>query len=111
MLAETPRSWSTLQALGINTASGNATPRDGIDERTHGTRNGPHPVSASEGPSAIWPVDADRRVEQCWQPMTTIRLTRGASDRARALFVLMAEVFEEGRAELSDSYVDRLLAR
>jgi aminoglycoside 3-N-acetyltransferase I len=43
--------------------------------------------------------------------MTTIRLTSGASNQARALFVLMAEVFEEGRAELSDAYVNRLLAR
>jgi len=43
--------------------------------------------------------------------MRTIRLASGARDQARALFVLMASVFEEGCDELSDEYVDRLLAR
>ncbi len=43
--------------------------------------------------------------------MKTIRLTSGARDQARALFLLMAQVFEEGISELSDAYVDGLLAR
>jgi aminoglycoside 3-N-acetyltransferase I len=41
----------------------------------------------------------------------TVRLVSGARDQARALFVLMANVFEEPGAELTDVYVDRLLAR
>ena len=39
------------------------------------------------------------------------RLQSNDRDTARALFTLMAEVFEERREDLSDSYVDRLLAR
>lgn len=45
--------------------------------------------------------------------MSTIeRLTVGDRDRARALFRLMAEVFEDkDQKELDDAYIDRLLAR
>jgi len=43
--------------------------------------------------------------------MRTIRLASGARDQARALFVLMARVFEEDSSGLSDAYVDGLLAR
>jgi aminoglycoside 3-N-acetyltransferase I len=39
------------------------------------------------------------------------RLTVGDRDLARALFTFMADVFEEGCTELSDGYLDRLLAR
>jgi aminoglycoside 3-N-acetyltransferase I len=39
------------------------------------------------------------------------RLTAGDRELARALFSLMAEVFEEPSRPLSDGYLDRLLAR
>jgi aminoglycoside 3-N-acetyltransferase I len=39
------------------------------------------------------------------------RLTTGDRELARALFSLMAEVFEEEPRPLSDGYLDRLLAR
>lgn len=39
------------------------------------------------------------------------RLTLGDRDLARALFTLIADVFEEECEELSDGYVDRLLGR
>lgn len=39
------------------------------------------------------------------------RLQLGDREVARALFRLMAEVFEEDRAELSAAYLDRLLGR
>jgi aminoglycoside 3-N-acetyltransferase I len=39
------------------------------------------------------------------------RLTVGDRELARALFSLMAEVFEEESQPLSDGYLDRLLAR
>ena len=39
------------------------------------------------------------------------RLGRGDESRAKLLFSLMAEIFEESHDELSDTYVDRLLAR
>jgi aminoglycoside 3-N-acetyltransferase I len=47
-------------------------------------------------------------------PTQSPRIARlGASDRtsAKALFTMMAAVFEENRASLSDPYVDALLAR
>lgn len=43
--------------------------------------------------------------------MRSMRLQPGDRELARALFVLMAEVFEEAYDALSDQYVDRLLAR
>lgn len=45
------------------------------------------------------------------EPLRIVRL--GPRDRttAKALFTTMAAVFEENRAELSDAYVDALLAR
>ena len=39
------------------------------------------------------------------------RLTSGDRDVARALFALMADVFEEDSEVLSDGYLDRLLGR
>ena len=39
----------------------------------------------------------------------TRRLTSGDVDRARQLFFLMADVFEETREHLSDDYLERLL--
>jgi aminoglycoside 3-N-acetyltransferase I len=39
------------------------------------------------------------------------RLKAGDREPAKALFTLMAEVFEEDSEELSDSYIDRLLGR
>ena len=39
------------------------------------------------------------------------RLTAGDREPAKALFTLMAEVFEEDSEELSESYIDRLLGR
>jgi aminoglycoside 3-N-acetyltransferase I len=39
------------------------------------------------------------------------RLTLGDRDLARALFTLMADVFEEDGEALSDDYLDRLLGR
>ncbi|WP_375773609.1 GNAT family N-acetyltransferase [Archangium gephyra] len=39
------------------------------------------------------------------------RLKDGDREQARVLFTLMAKVFEEGSAELSDGYIDRLLGR
>jgi aminoglycoside 3-N-acetyltransferase I len=39
------------------------------------------------------------------------RLKAGDREQARTLFTLMVRVFEEGTAELSDGYVDQLLAR
>ncbi len=39
------------------------------------------------------------------------RLTLGDRDLARALFTLMADVFEEDCEDLSDGYIDRLLGR
>lgn len=41
----------------------------------------------------------------------TRRLTSGDVDRARQLFFLMADVFEETREHLSDDYLERLLTR
>jgi aminoglycoside 3-N-acetyltransferase I len=41
----------------------------------------------------------------------SVRLKAGDRDSARALFSLMAEVFEEACQPLSDGYLDRLLAR
>jgi aminoglycoside 3-N-acetyltransferase I len=41
----------------------------------------------------------------------TRRLTTGDRDLSRALFALMAEVFEEPGLRLGDGYLDRLLAR
>jgi len=43
--------------------------------------------------------------------MRSKRLTTGDRQLARALFAVMAEVFEEECEELSDAYLDRLLAR
>jgi aminoglycoside 3-N-acetyltransferase I len=43
--------------------------------------------------------------------MRSLRLGAGDRDLARALFSLMAEVFEEECQPLSDGYLDRLLAR
>ena len=43
--------------------------------------------------------------------MKTARLVAGDRARARELFTLMADVFEEERCPLADAYVDRLLAR
>lgn len=43
--------------------------------------------------------------------MQVKRLALGDRDVARSLFVLMADVFEEGGEVLSDGYLDRLLAR
>jgi aminoglycoside 3-N-acetyltransferase I len=43
--------------------------------------------------------------------MKCVRLAPGDSAQARALFGLMADVFEEDRGELSDAYVDALLGR
>jgi len=43
--------------------------------------------------------------------LRTQRLTSGDRDMARALFALMAEVFGEECAHLSDSYMDSLLGR
>lgn len=46
--------------------------------------------------------------------MSAVRIRRlipGDRALARALFVMMAEVFEEARAPLGDGYLDRLLAR
>ncbi|MBC7880256.1 MAG: GNAT family N-acetyltransferase [Anaerolineae bacterium] len=42
--------------------------------------------------------------------MRLIRLNQGDNDLARALFALMAEVFEEECEVLSDVYLDQLLA-
>jgi aminoglycoside 3-N-acetyltransferase I len=39
------------------------------------------------------------------------RLKAGDRELARALFILMTEVFEEGSGVLSDGYIDRLLGR
>lgn len=39
------------------------------------------------------------------------RLKAGDREVAKVLFTVMAEVFEEGRGELSDGYLDRLLGR
>jgi aminoglycoside 3-N-acetyltransferase I len=44
-------------------------------------------------------------------PVATKRLTVGDHALARAAFVLMADVFDEHSAPLSDSYLERLLAR
>jgi len=41
----------------------------------------------------------------------SVRLKAADRDLARALFALMAEVFEEGCEPLSDGYLDRLLGR
>ena len=41
----------------------------------------------------------------------TRRLTSGDVDRARQLFFLMADVFDETREHLSDDYLERLLNR
>jgi aminoglycoside 3-N-acetyltransferase I len=43
--------------------------------------------------------------------MNSVRLGPGDRTKAKALFALMADVFEEDRGELSDAYVDRLLGR
>jgi len=43
--------------------------------------------------------------------MTFTRLGPGDRDRAKALFALMAAVFDEDCEALSDAYVDRLLVR
>lgn len=43
--------------------------------------------------------------------MRSIRLKTGDRELARALFSMMAEVFEEEGEVLSDAYLDRLLAR
>jgi aminoglycoside 3-N-acetyltransferase I len=43
--------------------------------------------------------------------MTFTRLGPGDRDRAKALFALMAAVFDEDCEPLSDAYVDRLLGR
>jgi aminoglycoside 3-N-acetyltransferase I len=43
--------------------------------------------------------------------MRSMRLQPGDRELARALFALMAEVFDEPREALSDRYLDRLLAR
>jgi aminoglycoside 3-N-acetyltransferase I len=43
--------------------------------------------------------------------MQSIRLKTGDREVARALFSMMAEVFEEECEVLSDAYIDRLLAR
>jgi aminoglycoside 3-N-acetyltransferase I len=43
--------------------------------------------------------------------MRSMRLKAADRDLARALFSLMAEVFEEACEPLSDGYLDRLLAR
>lgn len=43
--------------------------------------------------------------------MRVKRLTTGDREQARALFIMMAEVFAEGDGHLSDSYLDRLLGR
>ena len=43
--------------------------------------------------------------------MRSIRLKTGDREVARALFSMMAEVFEEECEVLSDAYIDRLLAR
>ncbi len=43
--------------------------------------------------------------------MRVKRLTLGDRDLARALFTLMADVFEEDCEDLSDGYIDRLLGR
>ena len=43
--------------------------------------------------------------------MRSVRLQPGDRELARALFALMAEVFDEPREALSDQYLDGLLAR
>jgi len=43
--------------------------------------------------------------------MNSVRLGPGDRTQAKALFALMADVFEEDLGELSDAYVDRLLGR
>lgn len=43
--------------------------------------------------------------------MRCVRLAPGDTARARALFALMAEVFDEERGELGEAYIDRLLGR
>ena len=43
--------------------------------------------------------------------MRYVRLRQGDRARARALFALMSDVFEEERRELSDAHVDLLLGR
>jgi aminoglycoside 3-N-acetyltransferase I len=43
--------------------------------------------------------------------MTYARLVPGDRERAKALFALMAAVFDEDAAALSDAYVDGLLGR
>jgi hypothetical protein len=43
--------------------------------------------------------------------MNSVRLGPGDRTQAKALFALMADVFEEDRGDLSDAYVDRLLGR
>jgi aminoglycoside 3-N-acetyltransferase I len=39
------------------------------------------------------------------------RLKTGDREQARVMFTVVAEVFDEGRGELSDDYIDQLLAR
>ncbi len=43
--------------------------------------------------------------------MRVKRLKTGDREQARAMFTLMVQVFEEGTGELSDGYIDGLLAR
>jgi hypothetical protein len=43
--------------------------------------------------------------------MKTVRLTSGDTTLAKALFTLLAAVFEEREGELGDEYVAGLLAR
>jgi aminoglycoside 3-N-acetyltransferase I len=63
-------------------------------------------------PSADPNVGSGERIVTTESPkMRSIRLKTGDRELARALFSLMAEVFEEECEVLSDAYIDRLLAR
>jgi aminoglycoside 3-N-acetyltransferase I len=52
-----------------------------------------------------------RAADSTMSQIRTQRLTDGDREVARSLFALMANVFEEASAPLSDSYLDRLLRR
>ena len=63
-------------------------------------------------PAADAVADSGERIATTEIPkMRSIRLKTGDRELARALFALMAEVFEEECEVLSDAYIDGLLAR
>jgi len=67
--------------------------------------------TASGGSPATSFVDPRVPLVSSAPSIRSLRLGTGDRDLARALFSLMAQVFEEACRPLSDGYLDRLLAR